>query len=98
MVCALSVAVPTNLSGRGCPQFDSLLSSRVWIRIKLKSLPKTLCCLQYVCMHLVALNFECLVLQLVILTATFQQEGNDFLSFLEIRCGHMKAERFAHGL
>lgn len=98
MVCVLSIALPANLSRRGHPQFDSLLSSRVWIRIKLKSLPKTLRCLQYVCMHLIALNFECLVLQVVILTAALQQEGNAFLSFLEIRCWHMKAERFAHGL
>lgn len=92
LACVLSITVLTNLSGRGCPHFDSLLSSRVWIRIKLKSLPKTLCCFQYVCMHLIALNFECLVLQVVFLTATLQQEGNAFLSFLEIRCWHMKAE------
>lgn len=97
-VCVLSVAVPTNLSGRGCPQFDSLLCSRVWIRIKLKLLPKPLCCLHYVCMDLIAIHFECLVLQIVILTAILQQEGNAFLSFWEIRCWHVKAERFAHGL
>lgn len=96
--CVLSVAIPANLSGRGCPQFDSLLSSRVWKRIKLKLLPKALYCLQYVCMHLVAINFECLVLHTVILAATLQQKGNAFLSFLEIRCWHVKAERLAHGL
>lgn len=91
-VC-LTVAVPSNLGGKGCPQFDSLLSSGMWIRIKLKSLPKTVCCsLQYVCMNIVAINFEHLVLWIVILTATLQQEGNAFLSFLEIRHWHMKAE------
>lgn len=59
----LTVAVPSNLSGKECPQFDSLLSSGAWIRIKLKLLPKTVCCCpQYVCMNPVAINFEHLVL------------------------------------
>lgn len=89
----LTVAVPSNLGGKGCPQFDSLLSSGVWIRIKLKLLPKTVCCCtQYVCMNPVAINFEHLVLYIVILTATLQQEGNAFLSLLKIRYWHMKAE------
>lgn len=45
-------------------------------------------------MNLVAINFKLLVLQIVILTATLQQEGNAFLSFLEIELANEKLSDF----
>lgn len=38
-VC-LTVAVPSHLGGKECPQFDSLLSSTVCKRMRLKLVPK----------------------------------------------------------